>query len=467
MPSIPIGVGVGDILQGLLFAEGKALVVKQAEGEVPAVLGERGMTILSQTYAIYSEAQGELMIMKLKGLELMLKESNILRTHVACDDFGKPYEKVRQQLQPSYLVADIVPRTPSKTEDPAATPPAKNASNTTHVRWACEPDDCIDFSQWLRILLKIASVVYPQIHAISPHHALDCVVHEVVVPLHAWRVVHRRPPATYDGILTGLLHAYCPNLWQTYIFYAVEPSSIAAKTTLRYPRDASAGEHSFVARVMSGLWSAHVIVPSDASTADLGYDGDPLKVPVCMRVSLPPSQLRRLARDFSIVPDLVSADRITAILGDTVGRRSQKLANARKQTTPKNTAEKPEKSTDAGGYITRSPPAPAPASTAKGAGTAANRAGAGTANGAGESLSGGGGSGLVSGVSLSFCEFVEVIARVAIEGMQQETLTKLYPTPYAKVAAILSVWGLADPERLEDAKLLHTPGLAEQNAQRR
>ncbi len=55
---------------------------------------------------------------------------------------------------------------------------------------------------------------------------------------------------------------------------------------------------------------------------------------------------------------------------------------------------------------------------------------------------------------LSFTEFLEFIARAALEGMGFEHFDKLFPTPFAKIHAILTIWGVADTKKLEDALML-------------
>jgi hypothetical protein len=55
-----------------------------------------------------------------------------------------------------------------------------------------------------------------------------------------------------------------------------------------------------------------------------------------------------------------------------------------------------------------------------------------------------------------FSEFIEAIARIAVEGMQQENYHILFPTPFSKTLALLTVWGLADLKKLEDVKAIHT-----------
>ena len=54
-----------------------------------------------------------------------------------------------------------------------------------------------------------------------------------------------------------------------------------------------------------------------------------------------------------------------------------------------------------------------------------------------------------------FCEFVEILCDVAMEGMGKNPhMKKMYPSAFDKVAALLTVWGIADPMKVEEAKFM-------------
>jgi len=56
---------------------------------------------------------------------------------------------------------------------------------------------------------------------------------------------------------------------------------------------------------------------------------------------------------------------------------------------------------------------------------------------------------------LSFSEFLEFIAHLALEGMSQPHYDKMFNSPFAKIMALLTVWGVADTKKLEAVLLLH------------
>jgi hypothetical protein len=55
---------------------------------------------------------------------------------------------------------------------------------------------------------------------------------------------------------------------------------------------------------------------------------------------------------------------------------------------------------------------------------------------------------------LGFSEFIEFIASIALFGMRTENYHILFPSPYAKVLSILTVWGLADLNKLEEVRAI-------------
>lgn len=57
---------------------------------------------------------------------------------------------------------------------------------------------------------------------------------------------------------------------------------------------------------------------------------------------------------------------------------------------------------------------------------------------------------------VGFSEFVELIGRVAVEGLQQQNYHIIFPTPFSKALAILTVWGVADLYKLEEVRVIRT-----------
>lgn len=43
-----------------------------------------------------------------------------------------------------------------------------------------------------------------------------------------------------------------------------------------------------------------------------------------------------------------------------------------------------------------------------------------------------------------------------MEGLQQQNYHVIFPTPFSKVLAILTVWGVADLRKLEEVRIIRT-----------
>jgi hypothetical protein len=56
---------------------------------------------------------------------------------------------------------------------------------------------------------------------------------------------------------------------------------------------------------------------------------------------------------------------------------------------------------------------------------------------------------------LSFSEFMEFLCLIALEGMSTEQYHKMFDTPFKKIQALLTVWGVADIKKLEEVLQLH------------
>ena len=51
---------------------------------------------------------------------------------------------------------------------------------------------------------------------------------------------------------------------------------------------------------------------------------------------------------------------------------------------------------------------------------------------------------------LTYPGFVEALARVALAALSKPSFEHLYPTAREKVSVLLEMWGVGDPQRLEE-----------------
>ena len=56
---------------------------------------------------------------------------------------------------------------------------------------------------------------------------------------------------------------------------------------------------------------------------------------------------------------------------------------------------------------------------------------------------------------IAFSEFIELLGKVALQGLKQEHYHALFPSTFGKVLALLTVWCVADLSRLEDVRAVN------------
>ena len=62
---------------------------------------------------------------------------------------------------------------------------------------------------------------------------------------------------------------------------------------------------------------------------------------------------------------------------------------------------------------------------------------------------------------LSFTEFVEFIGKVAMQGLRTTEYERMFPTPFLKYQAILTVFGVADMDKLASVRTMHADSVDE------
>ncbi len=61
---------------------------------------------------------------------------------------------------------------------------------------------------------------------------------------------------------------------------------------------------------------------------------------------------------------------------------------------------------------------------------------------------------------LGFSEFIELVGAIALAGMGgANSYNGIYPTPFSKVLAILTVWGLADLKSLDEVRAISSKNM--------
>ena len=62
---------------------------------------------------------------------------------------------------------------------------------------------------------------------------------------------------------------------------------------------------------------------------------------------------------------------------------------------------------------------------------------------------------------LSFSEFVEFVGKIAMQGLKAAEYERMFPTPFLKFQGILTVFGVADLDKLNSVRIMHSESVSE------
>eukprot|EP00595_Chromulina_sp_UTEXLB2642_P002766 CAMPEP_0196768088 /NCGR_PEP_ID=MMETSP1095-20130614/42327_1 /TAXON_ID=96789 ORGANISM="Chromulina nebulosa, Strain UTEXLB2642" /NCGR_SAMPLE_ID=MMETSP1095 /ASSEMBLY_ACC=CAM_ASM_000446 /LENGTH=145 /DNA_ID=CAMNT_0042137169 /DNA_START=810 /DNA_END=1244 /DNA_ORIENTATION=- len=131
--------------------------------QIPHLKGEWAENLVITIYQFYCSDNG---FMTLEQFIEFMDDSGILQTHAPRDDNDEPDPSFEAQLDPVTLLT-TVPKTLGYEEgkvDPLA----------------------INFFQFYQLLLKITSIVYPDLYSNDETVAMNKILLESIVPLYAW-----------------------------------------------------------------------------------------------------------------------------------------------------------------------------------------------------------------------------------------------------------------------------------------
>jgi hypothetical protein len=224
---------------------------------------------------------------------------------------------------------------------------------------------------------------------------------------------------------------YAPNLWKLFCLYGNDNTGKAPspQKTEKYPLSAQVAEKNLFG-LPSGV-RLEDIFPSTSKDF----------------VTLPENSMLRMFTDFGIIPQLLSRGdakklyaqicqekkldkAVTKILAPTAARTTT-LASSLKRSTP--TTKPPT-----GGLFFGQAEATRLANPPSGPPLTGNAIQNSTPN-----------------PGLSFSEFLEMLAKVAVDGLKQENYNIMFPSDYSKVLGLLTIWGLANPKKIEEIKIFH------------
>lgn len=383
-----------------------------------------------------------------------------------CVDNDEPLEDYKDALDAVTLLRSL-PRNYSSNASTASTTTGRFGN--------------VDFGQWYQLLVRISQIVYPDLFTSDRTVAFAKILSEVIVPMFPWCKHRLSKRYTNDPILREerillVLTTYAPNLWKVFLTYCADAVGKIPEVNSAFPECAQLNE-----RAMYKLAAGTVnCIPQklQPSVAPLQSDSWIMSENAC----------QRFARDYGLTPHLLSSKQLKDMIRGI--NRQKLIISSRLPVRDQLNMTSLNKGKGAGGVggviksaqviggqageVVPMPPPPPPmyfgakkdprqVAAAKQQSAPSSPIKPGTF--AFEEEKGGSAASVAAAVQqqqplppgISFSEFVELIARVAIDGMEsQPNYHIVFPTPFSKVLALLTVWGVADLHRLEEVRAIKT-----------
>lgn len=284
-------------------------------------------------------------------------------------------------------------------------------------------------------------------------------LHDVIIPLHSCGPGWGQRASSKDSLVSEprvllLLENYLPNLWRVFLLYCQDPKGNAFAGPI----------HSFPACAQR---SEHLLFGSCTTTKPAHPTADPK----AQALFVTERSMLRCAEHFGLVPQLcteavflrvfrakassASKDVAASPGGASGGPRRGPMSPSTGSWSPGMTLS--QRKRHGLGHSRRhqiqmqhqreqklKPRSPLHASPSSPASSPSTR-------GSGKQLEGTSTPKRKAG----FCEFVEILAQMAVVGLDRPPYSTLYPSSFAKVAAMLvGPWGVADPAKLHIAAVL-------------
>lgn len=391
--------------------------------QFPHLKGHWAENMLSGIYRAYCKNTG---FMSLEEFVEFLEDSAVLHTHVPHDELDEPLAEFQSQLDPVLLLSTI--------------PRDLGFSDATSELATVTSDSFrLNFAQFYQILLRITHVVYSELYEKSPSHAFNKLLQEAILPLACWSSGHHKRGST-DTLVTDerivlLLMTYAPNLWRVFLSYGQDcRAKVPAAASSPYPRTAQQSE-----RALFGSPRGAPCPPQQEF-----FSGIFMTEASCLRFCqdyglMPHLMTRGLMKDliFSLNREktVSSRARPREPVAPTVFFQKTRASVIREQmgsSLKMQAYKKPMHFSPFDRNHQNATTKYLPQRLTNPTFTLEETGG------------------------LGFSEFVELIARVALEGMEAEAYNVLFPTPFSKILGILTVWGVADLKKLEEVRVIHT-----------
>lgn len=436
---------IGEMMKYLIFLTGEDLArdaPPDASLKIPYLSGLVADAIMIKVYQHYiNPATG---YMCLEEVINFMEDSNILNSHAPHMDNDEANEEYRRLMDPIRLITSI-PRNLGYTTEMITGQKGKVVGTRrggVNSNGKVEDKFFVNFTQFYQLLIQITEITYPEIYN-NPAPSNPCgktiafnkFMHEVIIPIYVFSFHSKQgctDPLLLETRIPLALNMYAPNLWKLFCLYGNDSSGKAPnpEKTEKYPISAQISEKN-----LFGL-PAGVRHENNFPYSSKDF------------VTLPENSMLRMFTDFGITPQLLSRgdarkiytqiirekklDKVITKIAAPTAARTTTLSSSLKRSTPTN------KQSSGGIFFGQAettrlanPPNGPPNVNTQTPNNGAPNPG------------------------LSFSEFLELIAKVAIDGLQQENYNILFPSNYSKLLGLLTIWGLADPKKIEETKIFH------------
>mmetsp|Transcript_16780 Transcript_16780/g.25216 ORF Transcript_16780/g.25216 Transcript_16780/m.25216 type:complete len:773 (+) Transcript_16780:69-2387(+) len=435
---------LAELFRLLLFFVNEELVEEPLPDtplQFPHLKGEWAENMLSTVYRRYCRSSG---YMSLEEFVEFMEDSAVLQTHVPHDENDEPLTEFQAQLDPVRLLT-TVPRNLGYSMEMENELAGGGTVASDNFR--------LNFAQFYQLLMRIAHVVYGDLYAQDASHALNKLLQETILPLYGWCKGHSKrgamDPLVTEERIVLLLSLYAPNLWKVFLMYCQDHQAKVPELNLAFPDSAKGSE-----RVLFGVpYGAPFNRKKTDGTEDVGYFmTETACIRFCQDYGLTPhlvtrGQLKETLQGLNRVKSLFSQRKAKEQHPPTVFYQKTHTTLVREATSQTFHQSVYEPMHFSGAEQSREVVSER---CMGGMGKRVNHMPMRLSNPAAVVKEHGG---------LGFSEFVELIARIAVDGMQAESYHVLFPTPFSKVLAILTVWGVADLRKIEEVRLIRSENM--------
>ena len=461
------------MLRYCLFSSTEEMIDVAGDAQFPILKGHWSNTVMTCVFEAYSQVDTTTGLRGMKLIDLIhfCDDLDLIHTHVPIDENGNPDNKYVTLLSPAELISSI-PKGLGYRRDVLI----DYMDDPRHEgNILLEDDVYFNFTQFYHVILQMSRIVYPNLiqEKNGTTIATNKLVQEAIVPLYVWQQNYHQlgciDPLLTDRKVLLILISYAPNLWKVFTTYGQFLCSIKAEggLNIRFPEGAKCSERAQFGVPSGAPFDRMDAIYADPTTDIETYERMLIEPSVTEKIihqawSIPITKLNnegivivegsilKMFADYGIQPNLTSKKELKEYFYKC---NSKKLIEA--------IPVSPMAATAKG---VRSPLRVSPTKTSKtninnnsnsnckddDSKSEVNDATTVSMN-------------MNTSTGLAFTEFLECLALVANSALDSPAYRNIFPTPYSRVLALLTIWGFADLNKLEEINLMNASEILNNN----